>query len=41
MVDSAKECEGLFYFDETKVSECCQIAIGGSVSIPRDIEILS
>lgn len=39
-IDSVKEYEGLYYFDETKVSECCQTTTCDYVSSPRVSEIL-
>lgn len=40
MIDSARECECIYYFDEAKVSKISKIAICNFVSIPSDNEIL-
>lgn len=39
-IDSAKECEGLYYFDETNVSQQRRFASCDSVFVPKISEIL-
>lgn len=40
MIGSVRECEGLYYFDEIKVSRINQFAICNSIFVPSDNKIL-
>ena len=40
MIDSAKEREGLYYFDETKILGQSSPTVCNSTSYPKDSEIL-
>ena len=40
MIGNAKECEGLYYFDEANVSDQLQTAVCDSASVSRESEIM-